>query len=272
MAERSGQGRGGAGTALVTGASSGIGLELARGFAAAGHDLVLSARSEGKLTALAEELRVAHGVAVRVVVADLARTEGPGVLFDAVEAAGVRVDVLVNNAGVGLHGPFAGTSLARELEMIQLNVTSLTELTKRFLPGMLERRRGRILNVASTAGFVPGPFMAVYYATKAYVISLSMGLREELSGTGVTVTVLAPGATRTGFEATAGTGETKLFRRPGVMTARDVAEAGIQGTLTGRDIVVPGAWNRVQAAAAGLAPRWLTAKIARSLQDPADEA
>jgi short-subunit dehydrogenase len=271
MAERGGQGRAGAGTALVTGASSGIGLELARVFAATGHDLVLSARSEGKLAALADELRAAHGVEARVVVADLGRPEGAGRLFEAVEAAGVPVDVLVNNAGVGLHGPFAGTSLSRELEMIQLNVTSLTELTKRFLPGMLARKRGRILNVASTAGFVPGPFMAVYYATKAYVISLSVALREELSGTGVTVTVLAPGATRTAFEATAGTGETKLFRQPGVMTARDVAEAGLQGTLAGKDIVVPGAWNRVQAAASGLAPRWLTAKIARSLQDPADE-
>ena len=271
MADSGRQGRAGAGTALVTGASSGIGLELARAFAAAGHDLVLSARSEGKLVALAEELRSAHGVAVRVVVADLGRPDGAGRLFEEVEAVGVRVDVLVNNAGVGIHGPFAGTSLARELESIQLNVTSLTELTKRFLPGMLERRRGRILNVASVAGFVPGPFMAVYYATKAYVVSLSVALREELSGTGVTVTVLAPGPTRTGFEATAGTSETRLFRQPGVMTARDVAEAGLQGTLAGKDIVVPGAWNRVQASASGLAPRWLTAKITRRLQDPADE-
>src|SRR5687768_4295638 len=157
-------------TALVTGASSGIGLELAREFAAGGYDLVLVARSEKKLEELAAELRERHGVDARVLARDLARPESPEEIFAELQAAGVAVDVLVNNAGFATFGPFAETDLGRELEELQVNVAALTHLTKKFLPEMLGRRRGGILNVASTAAFQPGPLMAVYYATKAYVL------------------------------------------------------------------------------------------------------
>jgi len=176
----------------------------------------------------------------------------------------------VNNAGVGMHGPFAEADEAVLLRMIQLNVHSLTLLTRLLLPGMVARRRGHVLNVASTAGFVPGPFMAGYYASKAFVLSLSVALAEELSGTGVTCTALCPGATRTGFSAAAGVGATRLFRSSGVMEAAEVARAGVAGLLAGKNVVVPGLRNKVLAASSGLAPRRITAKIARALQDPRD--
>ena len=172
--------RAGRQTALITGASGGIGLELARLFAAGGYDLVLVARSTDKLEELAGELRK-HGGAVRVLAKDLANPESPEEVFRELAAAGVAVDVLVNNAGFATYGPFVEIDLGRELEELQLNVVTLTHLTKKLLPGMLARRRGGVLNVASTAGFQPGPLMAVYYATKAYVISFSEALAEELA-------------------------------------------------------------------------------------------
>ena len=165
----SGNGRDASHTALVTGASSGIGLELARLFAADAYSVVLVARSEHKLQALAQDLTRRHGVRCEVVVADLARRDGPAAVMQTIQSRGLRIDALVNNAGYGLFGPFSETDLATEIDMIQLNVATLTELTKRVLPGMLSRHDGIILNVASTAGFQPGPLMAVYYATKSYV-------------------------------------------------------------------------------------------------------
>jgi uncharacterized protein len=177
--------------------------------------------------------------------------------------------VLVNNAGVGMHGAYAEAGEAALLGLLQLNVTSLAHLTRLLLPGMVARRRGRVLNVASTAGFVPGPFMAAYYASKAFVLSLSVGLNEELSGTGVTVTALCPGATRTGFDAAAGVAKSRLFRS-GVMEVGPVARAGIEGMLAGRSVVVPGLRNKLLATSSGLGPRWLTAKVARWFHDPED--
>ena len=175
-------------TVLITGASSGIGLELARCFAADKSSLVLVARNTGALQSLADELRCRHGIQTTVLTADLSRPETPARVFNELQQAGITVDVLVNNAGFGAHGSFAGLPLRRQLEMIQVNVAALTELTGLFLPGMIERKRGGVLNVGSVAGFVPGPGMAVYFATKAYVLSFTEALAGELAGTGLAVT------------------------------------------------------------------------------------
>src|ERR1051325_5392458 len=248
--------------ALVTGASGGIGEELARLFAADGHDLVLVARSEEKLRRLADEFESKHNIRARVVASDLSRADAPREIFDALEGEGVRVDALVNNAGIGSWGLFAETDLAQELELLQINVVALTHLTKLFLPGMLARRRGYVCNVASTAAFQPGPLMAVYYASKAYVLSLSEALANECEGTGVIVSALCPGPTETGFVAAAGMSESKLFDR-GAMTAREVAEAGYRGLFAGKTIVIPGMRNALLAHTVGFMPRKLVTKGVR---------
>jgi short-subunit dehydrogenase len=252
--------------ALVTGASGGIGEEMARLFAADGYDLVLVARSEDKLKRLSDELAGKHGIVARVVPADLARTEAPREIFDELESASVEIDALVNNAGFGSYGLFAETDLRSELELLQVNVVALTHLTKLFLPGMLARRRGYICHVASTAAFQPGPLMAVYYASKAYVLSFSEALANETEGTGVTVTALCPGPTETGFVAAAGMQESKLFDR-GAMTACAVAEAGYRGMLDGKTIVIPGFRNALVARTVGLMPRGLVTKVVRRVQE-----
>jgi short-subunit dehydrogenase len=253
-------------TALVTGASGGIGEELARLFAADGHDLVLVARGEEKLRRLAEELGAKHNVAARVVPSDLSRPEAPREIFDALEREDVRVDALVNNAGIGSWGLFAETDLNQELELLQINVVALTHLTKLFLPSMIARGRGYVCNVASTAAFQPGPLMAVYYASKAYVLSLSEALANECEGTGVRVSALCPGPTETGFVAAAGMSESKLFDR-GAMSARDVAVAGYRGLFNGKTIVIPGTRNALLARTVGLMPRKLVTKVVRGIQE-----
>ncbi|MFL6194176.1 MAG: SDR family NAD(P)-dependent oxidoreductase [Thermoanaerobaculia bacterium] len=255
-------------TVLVTGASSGIGLELARLFAAGGSDLVLVARSAGKLEELAAELRNRHGVTARVLASDLARREAPDEVFAELERTGVAVDVLVNNAGFASYGPFIETGLAEELDEIQLNVTTLTHLTKKFLPGMVTRRRGGVLNVASTAAFQPGPLMAVYYATKAYVLSFSEALAEEVRGTGVTVSVLCPGPTQTGFQQRAGMEESKLFGGfLQVADAAGVARAGYEGFRAGKRVIVPGLVNKVGVQSIRVTPRALAARIVKGMQE-----
>ena len=253
-------------TALVTGASGGIGEELARLFAADGHDLVLLARSRDKLARLSEELEGKHGIAACVVVSDLARPEAPQEIFEELTAGGVTVDALVNNAGFGSYGLFAETDLKQELEMLQVNVVALTHLTKLFLPAMLARRRGYVMNVASTAAFQPGPLMAVYYASKAYVLSFSEALSNECEGTGVRVSALCPGPTETGFVAAAGMGDSKLFDRA-VMDARTVAEAGYRGLLDGKAVVIPGFRNNLLARSIGFFPRGLVTKVVRGIQE-----
>jgi short-subunit dehydrogenase len=257
------------GAALITGASSGIGLELAKLFAQDGHDLVLVARRGDRLRALAAELATRHRVRSTVITADLADAATPRDIARSVAAAGLEIRCLVNNAGFGLTGPFAATDITAELRMIQVNISALTHLTKLFLPGMLARREGAILNVASTAGFVPGPLMAVYYATKAYVISFSEALAEEVAGSGATVTVLCPGATRTGFWAAAGSdAKARLLRRPWVADAASVARAGYEGLRAGKRMVIPGLANKIMIQSTRVAPRVLLAKIARRLQQP----
>ncbi|SDM99636.1 hypothetical protein SAMN04487949_3108 [Halogranum gelatinilyticum] len=252
------------GVALVTGASSGIGWELSKLFAADGYDLVLVARSEDKLRELGEMLQREHGIGVTVVVKDLARPESPGEIQAALDERGITVDVLVNNAGFGTNGPFTETDLGRELDEIQVNVTALTELTKRFLPGMVERGHGRVLNVASTAAFQPGPFMAVYYATKAYVLSFSEAISEELDGTGVTVTALCPGATSTKFDERAGVTDTPLFQGD-VASAADVAETGYRATMQGKPVVVHGWKNKLLTLAVRFSPRSTIRKVVKRM-------
>ena len=256
-----------AGTALITGASSGIGLELAKLFARDGYDLVLVARRREKLEALGEDLAGRHGIRFRAIAADLADPAAPAGIVGQLAAASVAVDVLVNNAGFGELGKFSETDLETARQMIQVNITALTLLTKLFLPGMIARHRGRILNVASTAGFAPGPLMAVYYATKAYVISLSEALAEELRGSGVSVTVLCPGPTLTEFQAVAHMESARLFRLPGVMDAGAVARAGYAGLMRGKRMVVPGLLNRALLLVIRLSPRGVVVRVSRLFQE-----
>jgi short-subunit dehydrogenase len=255
------------GTALVTGASSGIGRELARLLAADGYDLVVVARDAERLAALARELDGAFGIRTTVLPQDLARPEGAGALLTEIERREISVEVLINNAGFGVYGPFAATDLGKELAMIQVNVSAVTALAKGVLPGMLRRGSGRILNLASTAAFQPGPLMAVYYATKAYVLSFSEAIANELSGTGVTVTALCPGPTETEFQADAGLEKTRLFAGPLVMDARRVARAGYRGMQRGKAIVIPGWTNKLMAQSVRFSPRRLVTAVARRIQE-----
>lgn len=250
-------------TALITGASSGIGLELARLFAADKWDLALVARSEGKLNELAAELQTAHGITARVTAADLAKRDAPEQIMEALR--GAEIEALVNNAGFGLGGEFAETDLNAELEMIQVNVTALTHLTKLVLPSMIARRRGAILNVASTAAFQPGPLMAVYYATKAYVLSFSEAIADELRNSGVTVTALCPGPTDTGFASVAKTEASMLFTMMRPADAKSVARAGYEGMKSGKRIVIPGAKNKLLAQSIRVSPRRLVTTIVRKM-------
>lgn len=254
-------------TALITGASAGLGRELAKLAAVDGTDLVLVARRRDRLEALARELSAAHGVAVTVSAADLADPAAPSALCEQVQAAGITVDTLVNNAGFGSIGPFAGADLARQLEMIAVNVRALVELTHRFLPGMLARKQGRILNLASVAGFVPGPFMATYYASKAFVLSFTEALAAELDGTGVTVTASCPGPTQTEFSEVARNGESKLFRR-NVATATEVARHAYRAMLAGTVVAVPGLMNKLMVQSVRTVPRTTLRSIVAKLNRP----
>lgn len=249
---------------VVTGASSGIGAEMARVFAGIGHNLVLVARRRSRLDALAEELRARHGGAVEVIEADLNKQKGPQAVFDAVAALKIAPHTLVNSAGVGLAGEFVELPIDKQLDMMNLNMNALTKLCHLFLPGMLQRGEGGIVNVSSLAAFQAGPHMAVYYASKAYVLSLSEALHEEARPYGVTVTALCPGPTESEFPETAGMGTAKLFRGP-LMSAARVAEIGVEGYRAGHAIVSPGIANRFGAQIARLMPRFVTRRVASSL-------
>jgi hypothetical protein len=255
-------------TALVTGASSGIGLELARQFAANGFDLVLVARSKDKLESLAAEIGTTHGVNVRVEPRDLSQPDAPRSLADALGGAGITVDALVNNAGFATYGPFHENERSGELSMIQVNVMALTELTHLLVPGMVERGYGRVLNVASTASFQPGPLMAGYFATKAFVLHFSEAIATELEGTGVTVTALCPGPTASGFQSRANMEDAKLVQS-GLMSSEKVAAIGYRALMRGKRVVVPGLSNRLGTLAPRFLPRKLVAKVVGNLQSPA---
>ncbi len=254
------------GTALVTGASSGIGLELVKVLARNGHNVVITARNADALEALAGTLEGKYGIKVTTVPLDLADPDGPQTLFDAVKSAKQDIDILVNNAGFGLGGAFAETEIAREIEMIELNITALTHLTKLFLAPMLARRRGRIMNVASTAGFQPGPLMSVYYASKAYVISFSEALAEELRESGISVTTFCPGPTKTNFANVAGLANSRLFRM-GVASAEDAAEFAYGAMMDGKRIAIPGLRNKIVAQANRFAPRSLVTRLSKKVQE-----
>ena len=258
-------------TALITGASFGIGLEFARIFAREGYNLVLVARSADKLRQLASELEKAHGTRSLILATDLTEPGAPAYILDQTTRAGIHVDVLVNNAGFGQYGMFIENDLEECLRQIQLNVTALTHLTRLYLPAMIERAKierdgGRILNVASTAAFQPGPLMAVYYATKAYVLHLSEAIANELAETGVTVTCLCPGPTATEFQKRANISGIRLTKY-GTMDARTVAEDGYRGLMAGKPVVISGLKNWLVAQSVRFAPRSMVAAIARKLQE-----
>jgi len=253
-------------TALVTGASSGIGAELARIHAEHGGDLIVVARRQEQLDQIKAELEKAHGVTVHVLPKDLTQADAPRQIHDELQARGVPVDYLINNAGFGYLGLFHEQDWARNEAMIKLNVLALSALTRIFLPEMIARRRGRILNIASMAGFVPGPLHAVYYATKAFVISLSEALANELAGTGVTVTVLCPGPVDTEFTRQPEMQGIRLLQR--TASARTVAEAGYRAMLQGKTVVVPGLFSKITVhGLLRLSPRRLTTSISRALME-----
>lgn len=249
-------------TVLITGASGGIGYELAKLFARDHHNLVLVARSGDKLAQVATELLV-HAVTVKTLAVDLAATPAPKFLFDQLQREGIAVDVLVNNAGFGAFGEFAGMSEEEILGQIQVNITSLTELTRLFLPPMIARRSGRVMNIASTAAFQPGPLMAVYYASKAYVLSFSEAIANELLSSGVTVTCFCPGATHTGFAQRAGLQNSRLFKQVGAMSAEKVALDGYRAVMAGRTVAISGAHNWLLAESTRFAPRKMVTAISR---------
>jgi short-subunit dehydrogenase len=251
-------------TALVTGASAGLGTELAWLFAADGRDLVLVARRRDKLDTLAKEIAKAHGVEATVIAEDLTDPGAPPRIARTVEERGIAVEYLVNNAGFGMTGAVADLDATRQLDMVQVNVTAVVHMTRLFLPGMLARRSGRVLNIGSTAGFLPGPFMAGYYASKAFVISFTEALWLELRGTGVTATVSCPGATATEFAQVAGNAESRLFRM-GAMGAGEVALHAYRAMMSGRRLAVPGIKNKLGLQAQRVSPRSLLLRLAAAL-------
>lgn len=251
-------------TTLITGASSGIGRALAGLFAADGYDLVLVARREPTLRQVARELQDAHGVRIDVEPADLSDPNTPEAIKGRLDAKGIPVDILVNGAGFGARGATANLDFRPQLDMIAVNVMALTALTRLLLPGMLERDRGGVLNVGSTAAFQPGPLMAVYYATKAYVQSFTEALAEEVRGTRLHVTCLAPGPTNTAFAERAGMRGTRLFGL-GTLPSSVVASVGFRAWRRGTVLVVPGLANKTAAQAVRFLPRWSLRRIIRSL-------
>ncbi len=254
------------GTALITGASSGIGAELARLFAADAYDLVLVARRARPLEELGDELRQRHGITVRVLTRDLSETDSARDLWNELMAARIQTDVLVNNAGVGLYGPLREADADALDGLVRLNVAVVTTLTRLALPGMVERHNGKILNLSSVVGFQPaGPGMTAYYATKAYILSLSRGLARELKGSGVSVTALCPGATATSFDQRSGASVTVLYTRMPQMSARTVALAGYRGMMRKKTVVIPGVMAKLFAIAGELPPRRIALEVNRWL-------
>ena len=248
--------------ALITGASMGIGKELAQIFAADGRDVVLVARSEDKLQSLAQQLEAAHGITAHVVPSDLTDPAAPAAIFASVRSKGLEIDYLVNNAGFGATGPFAELGLEPQMDMLQVNIDALVALTYHALHGMLARRKGRILNIASTAAFQPGPDMAIYYATKAFVLMFSEGIAEEVKDAGVTVTAHCAGATATNFADTAGNSKSILFKL-GAAPSDKVARHAYRSMMKGKVVAIEGFMNWLTAFSVRFSPRALVRKIAR---------
>jgi uncharacterized protein len=254
-------------TVLITGASSGIGRELAHLFASDRYRLVLVARNRSALHQLSDDLRSRYGVEARVSPSDLAHPSAPSDLYQELQEAGIVLDVLVNNAGFGGSGPFAETDWNNEAEMIQVNIVAVTHLTKLFLPQICSRR-GKLLNVASVAAFLPGPYTAIYYASKAFVLHFTEALAEELSGSGVTVTCLCPGPVETNFHKRAHVGGSSRAYGPLFMDVREVARAGYEGMKQGKRVVIPGWKNRLLTEMLRLVPRnTVTRMVGRMYQN-----
>ncbi len=253
--------------ALITGASGGIGHALAQQYAQHGHDVIVVARSAAKLDALAKQLSTQYGVQAHVITADLESPNGASDLHAAVKAKGLRVSVLVNNAGYGLYGEFKDSALAGELAMMQLNMTALVTLSKLFMPDLLQAR-GKLLNVASTAAFQPGPYMAVYYATKSFVLSFSEAIAAELQGTGVTVTALCPGPTASGFQDKAAMHDSALVKGKRLPTAEAVAAAGFKAAQRGQRVYVPGVMNWLMTQSVRYTPRNMVTWLVKAMSRP----
>ncbi|MGY3312553.1 short-subunit dehydrogenase [Peribacillus simplex] len=256
-------------TVLITGASGGIGKELADRFAKDGYNVVLVARSEDKLTELAKKYQESYRVQATVFAKDITL---PGVAEEIaaeLKKKGITIDYLVNNAGFGLYGEFLETKLEQEMNMIDVNIKALTIMTKLFLPDMVKRRQGGVMNVASVGAFYPGPLMAVYFATKAYVLSYTEALENELSGTGVTVTALCPGPTATGFVGRAELGSSKLYQS-GVMEVGKVADEAYRDFLRGKTLIIPGAIHRFITSLPRLLPRKVMTRSIRQRTEQVD--
>ncbi len=253
-------------TALITGASSGIGEELAKVLAANDFDLVLVARTEKKLRSLADELTRSHGRNLTVIVKDLSDQTAADQIYRATEGNGKAIDVLVNNAGLGAYGPFHSTDWSRTRQMIEVNMMALTHLTRLFLPAMLKRGHGRILNIASTAAFQPGPLMSVYYATKAYVLHFTEGIAAELDGTGVTVTAYCPGPVQTNFQNAATIPASRRVARRTPWSAEDVARDAFRAMMEGRTVRIPGIANYLLSLAPRFGSRAMVRKAMRYIQ------
>jgi uncharacterized protein len=256
-------------TVLLTGASSGIGYELAKLFARDGYTLILVARFPESLERVAHELHTQYHTEVHTFASDLSETSAPDNIYQYLRQHSFHIDILVNNAGFGNLGAFSITNIQTHLEIIQVNITALIHLTHLLLPAMREREEGKILNVASTAAFQPGPFMAIYYATKAFVLSFSEALKSELNGTGITVTTFCPGPTKTNFGKRANVGHIPLFKSGVSMDAKSVAEIGYNGMQRGKGIVIPGFLNKVGTICVRLLPRCVISYILRKVQSSA---
>lgn len=257
-------------TVLITGASGGIGYELAKLFARDRTNLILLSRSVHKLAEVARELQSRFGCNVKTIALDLGTPAAPKFLFDQLQGEEITVDILVNNAGFGAFGEFVQMAEQEIQGQIALNIIALTQLTRLFLPPMIERRRGRILNVASTAAFQPGPLMAVYYASKAYVLSFSEAVANEVRGSGVTLTCLCPGPTNTNFAKRAGNDNSRLFKKIGGMSAEAVARDGYRGLLAGKTVVISGMQNWLAAESVRFAPRKMVTAISRWVSEKAE--
>jgi hypothetical protein len=256
-------------TALITGASNGIGLELAKVHASKGGDLVLVARNKSKLDELKTELEKQFKVSIYTIGKDLSVTNAAQEIYDETNKLNIQVDYLINNAGFGDFGMFEETDWNKELQMINLNITTLTHFTKLYLHDMVKRRSGKIMNVASTAAFQPGPTMAVYCATKAYVLSFTEAISNEVSDKGITITALCPGATETGFQAAGGMEESELFKGKKLPTAKKVAEYGYSSMIKGKTVAIQGIMNCIMANSIRFIPRAIVLKVSRKLLDKA---
>lgn len=253
--------------ALVTGASMGIGLELAREHAKTGNDLVLVARNGEKLNELKIDFESAYNISVYIIAKDLARRESPKEIYNELKQKQIDITYLINNAGFGDFGMFVDADYLKLQQMIDLNISTLTEMTHLFLKDMIRKKVGKVMNVASTAAFQSGPTMAVYYATKAYVLSFTEAVNNEVSNTGVTLTALCPGATESGFQAAAAMEESKLVKGKKLPTSSDVAKYGYKAMMNGKVVAIHGFMNAILANSVRFMPRSIVVRVTRMMQD-----